>query len=151
MKTKTAKNYTYNGLGFPIKLQNITLMLIDDEWSPRIDIRKIAVNAIRELPYQKERLTGHQIKFIRTYFEMSLREFASQVVSESHNAVAKWERFGAEPTNMDENIESMLRLYIIDKVSTKTKKQAQEFIKSFRIIREMSFIKKTPKPLLIKA
>lgn len=151
MKTKTLKNYSYDGLGFPIKLQNVTMLLVDGEWSPKIDVRKVAENAIRELPYQKERLSGNQIKFIRTYFEMSLREFASQVVNESHNAVAKWEKFGAEPTNMDENIESMLRLYIIDKESTKTKKQAQEFIKSFRQIREMSFLKKSPAPLLMDA
>ncbi|MCO4756261.1 MAG: hypothetical protein KC478_17395 [Bacteriovoracaceae bacterium] len=151
MKTKIAKTYTYNGLGFPIKLQNVTLLLVDGEWSPKIDVRKVAENTIRELPYQEERLTGYQIKFIRSYFDMSLRDFAKQVVSESHNAVAKWERFGEGPTNMDENIESMLRLYIIDKVSTKTKKQAQEFIKSFRLIREMTFLKKVPKPLKVNA
>ncbi len=149
MKTKIAKTYTYNGLGFPIKLQNVTLLLVDGEWSPKVDVKKVAENTIRELPFQEERLTGYQIKFIRAYFEMSLRDFAKKVVSESHNAVAKWERFGEGPTNMDENIESMLRLYIIDKVSTKTKKQAQEFIKSFRRIREMRFLKKAPKPLLI--
>lgn len=151
MKTKTLKNYSYDGLGFPIKLQNVTMILVDGEWSPKIDVRKVAENAIRELPYQKERLSGNQIKFIRTYFEMSLRDFAAKVVNESHNAVAKWEKFGAEPTNMDENIESMLRLYIIDKESTKTKKQAQEFINSFRQIREMDFQKKSPSPLLMKA
>jgi DNA-binding transcriptional regulator YiaG len=151
MKTKTLKYFTYDGLGFPIKLQNVTMLLVDGEWSPKIDVRKVAENAIRELPYQKERLSGNQIKFIRTYFEMSLREFASQVVNESHNAVAKWEKFGIESTNMDENIESMLRLYIIDKVSTKSKRQAQDFLNSFRQIRAMNFLKKSPTPLLMDA
>lgn len=151
MKTKVLKSYSYNGLGFPIKLQNVTMVLIDEEWSPKIDVRKVAESTIRELPYQRERLSGSQIKFIRTYFEMSLREFASNVVSESHSAVAKWEKSNLKPTSMDENIESMLRLYIIDKVSVKTKKQAQEFIKSFRLIREMDFIKKSPVPLVVEA
>lgn len=150
MKTKILKNYTYNGLGFPIKLQNVTMVMLDGEWNPQINVRKIADNAIRELPYQSERFSGDQIKFIRTYFEMSLRKFASEVVSESHNAVAKWEKFGPLSTNMDENIESMLRLYIIDKVSTNTKKQAQEFIKAFRKIRGMTFLKKIPTPLTIE-
>ena len=151
MKTKTLKNYSYDGLGFPIKLQNVTMLLIDGEWSPKIDVRKVAENAIRELPYQKERLSGNQVKFIRTYFEMSLREFGPNVVKESHNAVAKWEKFAEEPTNMDENIESMLRLHVIEKVSVRTKKQAQEFIKSFRIIKEMNFLKKSPAPLMMEA
>lgn len=151
MKTKTLKHYSYDGLGFAIKLQNVTMLFVDGEWSPKIDVKKVAEYAIRELPYQNERLSGNQVKFIRTYFEMSLRQFATNVVSESHNAVAKWEKFGSEPTNMDQNIESMLRLYIIDKLSTKTKKQAQNFIKSFRQIREMRFLKKSPPPLLMKA
>ena len=150
MKTKILKRFIYEGLGFPVKLQNVTMLVVDGEWAPKLDVRRIADIVIRELPYQKERLSGNQIKFIRTYFEMSLRDFASAVVSESHNAVAKWEKFGAEPTNMDENIESMLRLYIIDKVSTKTKKQAQSFILSFRKIREMSFQKKSPSPLTLE-
>ncbi|MBH47248.1 MAG: hypothetical protein CME71_03660 [Halobacteriovorax sp.] len=151
MKTKVLKNYIYEGLGFPIKLQDVTMLLIDGDWSPKIDVRKISEKVIRELPYQKERFSGNQIRFVRAYFEMSLRQFASQVVSESHNAVAKWEKFGPGPTSMDENIESMLRLYIIERVTMKSKKQAQVFLDSFRQIREMSFLKKTPAPLLMKA
>lgn len=151
MKTKILKNYTYDSLGFPIKLQDVTMISIDGEWSPKIDVRRISENVIRELPHQNERLSGNQIRFIRTYFEMSLREFASKLVNESHAAVAKWEKFELNPTNMDENIESMLRLYIIDKVSVKTKKQAQDFINHFRQIRNMSFLKKSPTPLIIKA
>jgi hypothetical protein len=151
VKKKILKNYTYSGLGFPIKLKDVTMLLVGGEWSPKIDVRAIANNVIAVLPYQDERLSGNQINFIRTYFEMSLRDFASKVVNESHSAVAKWEKFGTNPTNMDENIESMLRLYIIDKVSVKTKKQAQDFINKFRQIREMSFLKKSPTPLTMKS
>ncbi|MDD4972707.1 MAG: hypothetical protein PHY93_00070 [Bacteriovorax sp.] len=36
---------------------------------PKIDVRKVVEAVIKELPFQKERLTGDQIKFILTYFE----------------------------------------------------------------------------------
>ncbi len=151
MKKKVLKNYNYEGLGFPIKLQNVTMYLIDGQWSPKIDVRKIADNAIKELPSQKERLTGNQIKFIRTYLEMSLRDFASKVVKESHTAVAKWEKFENKATNMDVNIEMMLRLYIDEQVSVKTKKQQQQFFETYLALREMSFSLNEPAPLLMKA
>lgn len=151
MKKKTVKNYTYEGLGFPIKLQNVVMLFIDGEWHPKLDVRKIADNAIKELPFQKERLTGNQVKFIRTYFEMSLRAFANQVVNESHTAVAKWEKLGSKTTNMDINIEIMLRLYVHEQVSIQTKKQQQLFYENYLTLREMSFSEKSPSPLLLKA
>ncbi|HFN0434705.1 hypothetical protein SC867_09075 [Legionella pneumophila serogroup 2] len=63
---------------------------------------------------QEERLTGNQVKFIRTYFSMSLSEFGKTVVHESHTAVSEWEKCGDEITNMNENTEQVLRLYIIE-------------------------------------
>ena len=147
MKSKRVNEYKYDGLGFPIIIPNVTMVEIDGEWGPKIDVRKIAELAIRKLPYQDEKLSGNQIKFIRTYFDMSLREFAVNVVKESHSAVAKWEKCGVNSTNMDENIEKMLRLYIIDKVLIKTKKQALNFLNSFRRISEIPFYRNPPAPL----
>jgi len=81
---------------------------------------------MKSLVTQENRLTGNQIKFIRSYFSMSLREFA-KVVNESHAAIRKWENFLDEQTNMDPNIEIMLRLYIYDQVVIKNEKKKAEF------------------------
>ena len=151
MKKKTLKNFTYEGLGFPIKLQNVTMVLVDGKWHPKIDVRKIADNAICDLAFQKERLTGNQVKFIRTYFEMSLRDFAKEVVNESHTAVAKWEKCKDKATNMDTNIEFMLRLYVHDRVSINTKKEQHLFYEKYTEIRNMSLTEKTPTPISVKA
>lgn len=130
MTKKFIKNYIYNGLGFPMELHNVEMVLFDGEFHPKIDVRSISNLAIKSLVSQKNRLTGNQIKFIRTYFSMSLREFA-KIVNESHMAVKKWENFKDEPTHMDVNIEIMLRLHIYDYISIKTKKDKKEKIKFY--------------------
>jgi len=144
MKTKTVKKFKYLGLGFPVELHNVKMMMLDGEWHPKVDVRKIADSIIKELPFQNERLTGNQIKFIRTYFEMSLRSFGIKVVNETHSAVAKWEKFGNKSTNMDINIEVMLRLYIYEKVAIKNKKQRAQFFDHYLRLREMDFTTKAP-------
>lgn len=126
MNKKIVKNYTYTGLGFPIALHNVEMVKFEKKLHPKIDARKIADSAIKALVAQESRLTGNQIRFIRSYFSMSLRDFA-KVVNESHAAVKKWEDFSNEPTNMDLNIEVMLRLYIYNQVIIKTDGKKIEF------------------------
>lgn len=126
MNKKIAKKYIYTGLGFPIELHNIEMVKIEEEFHPKINVRKIADSAIKSLVTQESRLTGNQIRFIRSYFSMSLREFA-KVVNESHAAVKKWEDFADGITTMDVNIEIMLRLYVYDQVVIKKERNKIEF------------------------
>lgn len=150
MKKKLLKNYTYIGLGFPVKLQNVTLLFVDNQWHPKIDVKKIAEFVIKKLPSQTEYFTGNQVKFIRTYFEMSLREFAKKVVKESHAAVAKWENLKNKPTKMDVNIEIMLRLYILNHTN-KTEKQKKAFLSKYEFLINTDFTPKPPELILMKA
>lgn len=130
MTKKIMKKYIYHGLGFPVELNNVEMVLFDGEMHPKINVRKVSEAVIKSLVLQKSRLTGNQIKFIRNYFSMSLRDFAV-VVNESHMAVKKWEDFKNESTNMDRNIEIMLRLYIFDYIAIKSKKNNKEKVKFY--------------------
>lgn len=112
MKSKTEKNYIYEGLGFPVLLSQVKMLFIQDEWHPKLNVKKIADLTIKKLIGQNGRLTGNQIKFIRTYFAMSLRDFAN-VMEVTHTAVNKWEKTKNSVTNMDINTEKMLRLYVV--------------------------------------
>ena len=139
MGKKIVANYIYHGLGFPIELHNVEMIMFDGEFHPKVDVKKVSDFAIKSLVLQKKRLTGNQIKFIRTYFSMSLREF-SKIVNESHMAVKKWEDFRDSATNMDRNIEIMLRLHIYDHVVIKAKDNKKEkirFYNQFRTLTEM--------------
>ena len=127
MKTKIETEYTYMGFGFPVELNNVTMIYIEKSWHPKINVEQLSHKIIKKIALQAERLTGAQVKFIRYYFSMSLRQFAKHVVHESHMAVSKWEAALLNKTKMDANIEMMLRLYIIEKTLTRTEKQKSQF------------------------
>lgn len=136
---KILKTYIYEGLGFPVELHDVEMVLVAGEYFPKIDVRKVADIAIESLVLQEKRLTGNQIKFIRTYFSKSLREFA-KIVNESHMAVKKWESFSDRPTNMDVNIEILLRLHLYDYIAVKSnnnKKEILQFYKHYVQLKEM--------------
>lgn len=120
MERKIEKNYTYNGLLFPIVLDKVEMVHYQDEWHPKLNVLKLSNEAIKTLALSQHRLTGNQIKFIRNYFNMSLRQFANDVVNVSHGAVAKWEKTENSLTSMDINIEKIIRLYICEKLMAKT-------------------------------
>lgn len=148
MKTKIEPTFLYEGLGFPIELGNVEMVRFNDEWLPKIDVQYIANEIIKKLAIQEERLTGNQVKFIRSYFSMTLREFGRTVVHESHTAVSKWEKCGDEITNMNENTEQVLRIYIIEQTQTKTQAEQKNFYSNFK--RSKAFVNakgKKPKPL----
>ena len=131
MNNKIEKSYIYTGLGFPIELHNVEMIKINGELHPKIDVRKVADAAMEFLITQQTRFTGNQVKFIRTYFSMSFRDFA-KVVNESHTAIKKWENFADNVTTMDLNIEIMLRLYICDYIIKLNKQNKNEFYNQYR-------------------
>lgn len=148
MKTRIESTFLYEGLGFPIELENVEMININDEWYPKIDVHYVADEIIKKLATQEERLTGNQVKFIRSYFSMPLREFGETVAHVTHTAVSKWEKQGDDITNMDENTEQVLRIYIIEQTQTKTKAEQKNFYSNFT--RSKAFVNakgKKPKPL----
>lgn len=144
MNKKIVKIFIYEGLGFPIELHNIEMIMINGKYAPKIDVRAIADDAIKSIVLQKTRLTGNQVKFIRTYFSSSLREF-SKIVNESHMAVKKWENFKDNITNMDPNIEVRIRLFIYDKACIKHKSDRIRFYDQYQAINKILYeTTKTP-------
>jgi DNA-binding transcriptional regulator YiaG len=139
MKTKIAAKYIYVGFGFPVKLHDVEKVKIGKEWAPKIDVRKVARHVMKELPFQASRLTGAQIRFVREYLGMSLRDFASKVVHQSHMAVSKWEKFEQKPTNMDAATEVVLRLFVFHEAVGKKANIEKKFMKAYETISSMNF------------
>ena len=132
MKTKIEKNYTYTGLGFPIRLKQIEVVLLGNEWCPKVDVKSVADEAVKQLAIKDTPLTGNEVHFIRTHFGMSLREFAEDVVHETHPAVTKWERFGDEPTKMNTNTEIVIRNFILEQTSSPAEKKSKFYTRTLR-------------------
>ncbi len=66
-KSKISKTYIYYGLGFPIELKNVEMVLFDGEYHPKIDVLYIADQAYRTLMTQKDDLSKEQQEFLRQY------------------------------------------------------------------------------------
>lgn len=132
MKTKIEKNYIYTGLGFPIKLDKVEMVLLGNEWLPKIDVKKVANEVVKQIAIKDTPLTGNEVHFIRTHFGMSLRDFAKEVVHETHPAVTKWEKFEDEPTRMNTNTEIVIRNFILEQTSTPTEKRSKFYTRTLQ-------------------
>lgn len=109
--TKIKRNYIYNGLGFPIILEKAVFRKIRNEWLLKIDVKKLADAVIKVLPKKPTGLSGAEIRFARTYFELSKRKFA-ECLNVSHTAANKWEQAEDTKANIDPLTEVALRSFI---------------------------------------
>ena len=132
MKMEKIEDIQYEGLGFPTSLKRVKHVKFKGELHPKIDVKAVSDKVILELASLKRRFTGNEVRFIRSYFSMSLRDFAEHVVHESHTAVAKWEKQGNKPTNMNKNTEQVLRLYIFEETSSNEEMEKDVFYNHYK-------------------
>ena len=118
MDTKIQKEFIDTGFGFPVKLRNVLMVKARDEWTPKINYNDLADAVMRALAFKPSRLTGSEIKFIRTHFDMTLQAFATRLCV-THVAVLKWEGAKAHPTVMSWSTEKDIRLFILSKLQVK--------------------------------
>jgi hypothetical protein len=123
METKVQKELIDTGFGFPVKLTNVTMIKVRGNWTPKLDYNDLAISVLKALTHKDSRLTGSEIKFIRTHFEMTLQEFAKRFCV-THVAVMKWERTKASPTVMNWTTEKDIRLFVLSKLSVKASELA---------------------------
>lgn len=86
------------------------------QWTPNIDYNHLTQAVLHALCEKPARLTGHEVRFIRLHFEMTLQKFADRFAV-SHAAVIKWERAQDELTGMNWATEKDLRLFVVSKLS----------------------------------
>jgi len=110
--TKARKRETilYEGLGFPIRLVNVPMRKVFDEWAIDINFNALQKAVLHMLATKQSPLRGPELRFIIDYFEMSYRDFA-KLFGVSHVAVVKWEK---EASRMNPSTEVYLRLYILN-------------------------------------
>ena len=94
------------------------MCFIENDWHPLVDVQKVADEVLKKLAVQETRVTGNQVRFIRSYFSMPLREFGEKVAHETHGAAQKWEQKGENPTSMNSNTEHPVsKLYLSSFIS----------------------------------
>lgn len=120
MERKVKRTHIDHGFGFPVKLVNVPMIKVRGEWTPAIDYNELARVVLRKLCEKNSRLSGNEIRFIRLHFELTLQEF-SRRFSVTHPAVVKWEATKDEPTGMNWSTEKDIRLFVLLKLSSKSK------------------------------
>lgn len=101
METRVVKNYIYEGLGFPIVLENVTMVRISSqEWAPKIDVEKVA-GKVMETMKNKSEFTGYEFFFIRSYRRQSKAEFA-ECFQVKEKTIDFWENHRDQVVPLDE-------------------------------------------------
>lgn len=123
METKIQKEFIDTGFGFPIRLVNVPMVKVRRAWTPKINYNELALEVLRALAHKESRLTGNEIKFIRTHFEMTLQKFAKRFCV-THVGVMKWEKALNKPTAMNWTTEKDIRLFVLTRLAAKAQELA---------------------------
>lgn len=107
------KNYKWNGFGFPIIFEKLPAVKIRGELVPDVDLNLYARSLVEFICAEQEiPFSGSQVKFIRHFFNNSLREFA-KFLNVKHQSVMRWEEKKQSAARIDVNTEIVMRLKIL--------------------------------------
>ena len=112
---KTSQKFVYEGLGFPILLLNVPMIKVFDVWTPDIDYNLFQKQVLIALAHRPFPFTGDELRFIRTYFELTFQKFASQF-GMTHAAGIKWENRKKRIAKILPSTELCIRLFILEKL-----------------------------------
>lgn len=115
MERKIEAKFVDEGFGFPVTLLNVHMVKVRGTWTPELNYKMLAETVLIALAQKPARLTGAEIKFIRTHFEMTLKDFAERL-GVSHPAVLKWEAAKKKSTTMNWSTEKDIRLFAVSRL-----------------------------------
>jgi len=116
-KRKIQKSFVDYGCGFPVRLVNAPMVFVRGVWTLDIDYNKLHTNILRAMTRKPVPLTGNEIKFIRHYFELTLKEFGENF-GVTHVAVMKWEKAGDKSPPYSVSQERDMRTFIMARLET---------------------------------
>ncbi|NGX42385.1 MAG: hypothetical protein K940chlam7_00665 [Chlamydiae bacterium] len=139
MERKTQKQFKTDIFGFPIIIHNVVMIKRMGEWCPEINWNILSSMAITALMTKPSRLTGGEMKFIRTYMNYTYREFG-KIIGVAASTIKKWEKKDLEFTDMRLPMEKMIRMHILQNCfKFENKRALQEFRKYFQQIIDNQF------------
>ncbi len=125
MKEIKKDTFVWEGLGFPIRLINVPMKKVFDEWILDINLEHFQKIVLLTLVRKSTSLSGAELRFIIDYLKMSIREFA-HLFGVTHTAVLKWEN---EKSRMNPCTEVCVRLYILDYLKVADKEFRKLYLK----------------------
>jgi DNA-binding transcriptional regulator YiaG len=128
---RVVTNYVDQTCGFPVVIDSVQI-IEDPEREvaiPIIDHGHLEESVLHRLTCRANRLTGHQVRFIRHFFEMSQPAFSAQL-NLTHPAIQRWESMGDEEAGMKWPTEVFLRIW----VSMKLRHSDYEIVRLFEAL-----------------
>ena len=120
MGKKMKKKHVDYSCGFPVVLLNVPMVKVQDEWVLDINYDDLAKTVLLYLSKKPVPLTGNEIRFIRYYFSITMREFAHRL-GVKHPAIVKWEDKKDQFAAITWGVEKDIRLFILDKLCASNK------------------------------
>ena len=117
---KKLKTYTFKGFGFDILLKNVVIKSIDGEEYPDINMNELKTQTARTLLNSRQRLTGYQFKFLRTYLKLSFDE-VSEKIHIPASTLRSWENKGTDFTGFNLDQEKAFRILAVNQILEKEK------------------------------
>lgn len=112
---KTLKTYIFKGFGFDVLLKNVAINSVDGEEYPNINMIELKMNTAKALLTNRQRLTGHQFKFLRSYLKMSFDEVSDKIHIPA-STLRSWENKGADFTGLSVEQEKAFRILAINQI-----------------------------------
>lgn len=126
------ERYETKAFGFP-------LVILNPKWKTRLGQKVLDLNlslVARELfplVLKKEgRLTGGEVKFIRTFLDMTQTKFAESIGLSDHSPVSRWEKKPDAITGMDAPQEFTLRVIALKLGGYRIKNEMAENFEKFK-------------------
>lgn len=131
MSRRIRKRFEYKGFGFSVFLLNVPMVKARGVWTPDIKYNELAQGVLEVMAVHPARLTGSEIRFVRLYFEKTLKEFA-QRFGVTHPAVKKWEQTKSKPAKMGWSTEKDIRLFILESLGKRAKRLGEAYVELAR-------------------
>jgi len=127
MEKKMMKSYVDHGFGFPVRITNAPMIKVRGAWALNVNHNELTNAVALTLSAEKSLLTGNQLKFIRYFFKMTLKEFGERF-GVAHSTVINWEKKGDHPTKMEWGTEKDIRMEVIHHIYKNPEKVGDLFV-----------------------
>ena len=114
------KKFTYNGLGFPVKLIGVKTRKFRGETLPDINHRELEDMVFKLLLWLPARFSGAHLAFVRSYMSLSQKKLASTLGLKTHTTISGWEKKDDEISGMPHATEVIIRLLMAEYIKDKT-------------------------------
>ncbi len=145
--SKILENYIFSGFGFDILLKNVVIKEAHGEEYPDINMNELKLMTAKALLIRPVKMTGYQIKFLRTFLKLSFDSLAEKIDTAA-STIRSWEKKGKDVSGLSIEHEKAFRIYAIHSI---LELERNKIDKDLILTKEFSDPKKESLPLDIAA